>query len=1013
MNQGGNTQTVAPPLDPNSIEQRYGVDGSQVQISPYQYSTGSDGASWTAPRVDNQVVQNGNGNYSNPNYYHPQPTVPPTGNVQETPYTAPFTSSSTSETANVAQDYSGYTPYQTSSDPPQNYSNTVYSNYYSGYQQQQPSQSYPQPVGAYQNTGAPYQPISSFQNPGSYAGTPSYSGTYYNPADYQTTGGYQGTNYNNQTAGGYPSTNYSNQTPTSNQGNHTSNQGNYTSNPYQSYTADAANTHSSTVATTTPVHYQQNYQQWPAYYSQTEVPCAPGTEKLPATSAASQSFPVPGVTNEIPASNGQPVPSYAQPWRQETDLSQPPSQQPAAAVSASNDAYWMHQTQNQQAHYPVPPQNHYQSPLETKPLYKTPFQGHQRATYPQEMNSQSSVHQAPIGYRQPTQTTPSVDTQRVSKVQIPSNPRIASNLPSGYTKMDKSNSAAGATQTPAYVSVSMPKPKGHATAVPEPGTLPKSLCGFVERAFARCKDDKEKASCQVALKKVITEARDDGTLHTRDWDTEPLSTVLDTDVTNIESSSTLVSSLQNKSPTKRPKSRWEPLVQKPFVKSPSTFSSGVKFGGWNPQNQNNKKSFESYQKSDAVTDSKSTYSWQNSAKKSFQRPVKRQRFSGGAVATAIDDGASSDSDKDLTPYKSSPMSLATSAEETKRRDSRSKRFEKVQGNSRRNDIPRPNNVGNLHSRRGTALRLGEDFDESGCRSVEDIDWNALTVKGTCQEIEKRYFRLTSAPDPSAVRPEDVLEKALLMVQDSQKNYLYKCDQLKSIRQDLTVQRIHNHLTVKVYETHARLALEAGDLPEYNQCLSQLKILYAEGIEGCSLEFAAYSLLYITLHSNNNRELLSSMSRLSKEAKKDEAVRHALSVRAAVTSGNYVMFFRLYKTAPNMNSFLMDLYVEKMRYKAVTVMSRSCRPTIPVSYLAYVLGFTNTSSEGTGEKETDGMEVCSEWLKAHGASLIVESNGDMLLDTKASTTSLFMPEPEDAVAHGDKNLDVNDFFTRTS
>ncbi|CAF2094739.1 unnamed protein product [Brassica rapa] len=993
MNQGGgNTQTVAP-LDPNSIEKRYGVDGSQVQISPYQYSIGSHTV------VDNQVVQNGN--YSNSNYYHHPPQPPLTGNVQETPNT----SSSTSGTANVAQDYSGYTPYQTSSDTPQNYSNAGYSNYYSGYQQQQQQQN--------QNTGAPYQPISSFQNPGSYpAATASYSGTYYNPADYQTTGGYQTTNYNNQSAGGYQSTTYSNQAPTPNQGN-------YTANPYQNYTPDTTNTHSSTVAsaTTTPVHYQQSYQQWPAYYSQTEVvPCAPGTEKLSATSAVSQNFPVPGVTNETPASNGQPVPSYAQPWRQETNLSQPSSQQPAAAVSASNDAYWKHQTQNQQAHYPVPPQNHYQSPLVTKPLYETPFQGHQRATYPQGMNSQSSVHQAPLGYRQPTQTTPSVDTQRVSKIQIPTNPRIASNLPSGYTKMDKGSSAAGATQTPAYVSVSMPKPKVHAAPVPEPGTLPKSLCGFVERAFARCKDDKEKASCQAALKKVITEARDDGTLHTRDWDTEPLSTVLNTDVTNTESSSTLISSLQNKSPTKRPKSRWEPLVEKPFVKSASTFSSGVKFGGWNQQNQNNKKSFESFQKADAVTDSKPTYSWQNSkpayswqnsAKKSFQRPVKRQRFSGGA-----DDEASSDSDKDSTP---SAMSFATSAEETKRRDSRSKRFEKVQGHSRRNDIPKPMNanVGNLHSRRGTALRFGEDFDESGCRSVEDIDWNALTVKGTCQEIEKRYFRLTSAPDPSAVRPEDVLEKALLMVQDSQKNYLYKCDQLKSIRQDLTVQRIHNHLTVKVYETHARLALEAGDLPEYNQCLSQLKTLYADGIEGCSLEFAAYSLLYITLHSNNNRELLSSMSRLSKEAKKDEAVRHALSVRAAVTSGNYVMFFRLYKTAPNMNSFLMDLYVEKMRYKAVTVMSRSCRPTIPVSYLAQVLGFTNTSSEGSGEKESDSMEACSEWLKAHGASLIADSNGDMLLDTKVSTTNLFMPEPEDAVAHGDKNLDVNDFFTRTS
>ena len=52
-----------------------------------------------------------------------------------------------------------------------------------------------------------------------------------------------------------------------------------------------------------------------------------------------------------------------------------------------------------------------------------------------------------------------------------------------------------------------------------------------------------------------------------------------------------------------------------------------------------------------------------------------------------------------------------------------------------------------------------------------------------------------------MRPEDVLEKALLMVHNSQKTYLYKCDQLKSIRQDLTVQRIRNELTVKVYFSH--------------------------------------------------------------------------------------------------------------------------------------------------------------------------------------------------------------------
>lgn len=49
-------------------------------------------------------------------------------------------------------------------------------------------------------------------------------------------------------------------------------------------------------------------------------------------------------------------------------------------------------------------------------------------------------------------------------------------------------------------------------------------------------------------------------------------------------------------------------------------------------------------------------------------------------------------------------------------------------------------------------------------------------------------------------------------------------------------------------------------------------------------------------------------RLSNEAKRDKAVKHALAVRAAVTSGNYITFFRLYKAAPNLNSCLMGGYL---------------------------------------------------------------------------------------------------------
>lgn len=89
--------------------------------------------------------------------------------------------------------------------------------------------------------------------------------------------------------------------------------------------------------------------------------------------------------------------------------------------------------------------------------------------------------------------------------------------------------------------------------------------------------------------------------------------------------------------------------------------------------------------------------------------------------------------------------------------------------------------------------------------------------------------------------------------------------------------------------------------------------------------------------------------------------------------------------------IADLYVEKMRYAAVKSMSRSYRPTVPVSYLSQILGFTNnlSTSDANDEKEVDGMVECMEWLKAHGACLISESSGEIFLDTKVTFVPVSM------------------------
>jgi len=123
------------------------------------------------------------------------------------------------------------------------------------------------------------------------------------------------------------------------------------------------------------------------------------------------------------------------------------------------------------------------------------------------------------------------------------------------------------------------------------------------------------------------------------------------------------------------------------------------------------------------------------------------------------------------------------------------------------------------------------------------------IIGTSQNVEKPYFRLTSAPKPSDVRPLPVLRTSLQNVKrewlaDSNK-YKYCCDQLKSIRQDLTIQHIQDEFVVGVYELHGRLALENNDFSEFLQCLSMLLGLYEKlGYTiGHIYEFVAYKILY--------------------------------------------------------------------------------------------------------------------------------------------------------------------------
>ena len=68
-------------------------------------------------------------------------------------------------------------------------------------------------------------------------------------------------------------------------------------------------------------------------------------------------------------------------------------------------------------------------------------------------------------------------------------------------------------------------------------------------------------------------------------------------------------------------------------------------------------------------------------------------------------------------------------------------------------------------------------------------------------------------------------------------------------------------------------------------------------------------------------MASLLAQLTPNEKADTGVHHALQVHAALATSNYVRFFRLFNTAPNMSGYIMDHFVERERVTALGIMCK--------------------------------------------------------------------------------------------
>ena len=106
-----------------------------------------------------------------------------------------------------------------------------------------------------------------------------------------------------------------------------------------------------------------------------------------------------------------------------------------------------------------------------------------------------------------------------------------------------------------------------------------------------------------------------------------------------------------------------------------------------------------------------------------------------------------------------------------------------------------------------------------------------------------------------------------------------------------------------------------------------------------------------------------LAQLTPAEKADAGVHHALQVHASLATSNYVRFFRLFNSAPNMSGYIMDHFVERERVSALLIMSKAyvCS-TFPnaraliCSYLTVPLPQLTTTLSFDSDRETDQFLV---------------------------------------------------------
>ena len=527
----------------------------------------------------------------------------------------------------------------------------------------------------------------------------------------------------------------------------------------------------------------------------------------------------------------------------------------AGTGTATNGAYAQYYHQRQQA---------YQQRLAA-------YYDEQRRTADFQARMQQS-------YKQVHPVPPNLYAQTAPQIRSYANVAGAPAAPHAYPSASYARSY-GVTPAPVQQPVATPaKPVAPKAPAPKPAAkptgFPDSLQAYVQSALKQCINDKvKKKETEEMLKVIVEKAISGNTMWTTDWAKEPAPAVLYAKITGkpLQTADTVPSRPNSSSATTGKSESSKPAgmgyavdvargAQSVYSNPGTVSNSSSSVVGRQPQythpsyasqgqvayqapQSNVHPSYKSnsgvasaaYPAQHHSTEERSSYSDRRDegrVERSYreaggydnapelrheQHKRKSSAKAAGKTKKAKRDKSKSKVKEQIPKKKSMAGAVKLNSAEKSKRSQRQERFSKVNASRKMDTTARwnPYQAQIDAARIKSAIRTAEEGGKS-------LDLSKFAIKGTCKDLEKRYLRLTSAPDPSTVRPEDVLIDALKWVKkrwrkrkkyssqsemESKTPYVWASEQLKAIRQDLTVQHIQNSFTVNVYETHAKLALE--------------------------------------------------------------------------------------------------------------------------------------------------------------------------------------------------------------